>query len=59
MYKFSLQYERRPDGCFGILVGMWNLDSMSGKGEVCDELRKRIICVLFAEDEMERVGCWR
>ena len=28
--KFSLQYDDRPDGWFG--VGMWNLGSLSGKG---------------------------
>ena len=28
-------------------VGMWNLCSLSGKGgEVCEELRKRMICVV-------------
>ena len=29
--KYSLQYDRRPDECFGVWVGMWNLGSVSGK----------------------------
>ena len=28
-------------------AGTWTLSSLSGKGEVCDELRKRMINVLF------------
>ena len=41
-----MQYDGRPDGRFGVWDGMWNLDSLSGMGgEVCDELRKRIIDV--------------
>ena len=31
--KFSLQYDGRPDGRFRVLVGTWNLGSLSGKGE--------------------------
>ena len=31
--KFSLQYDRWPDERFGVWVGMWNLGSLSGKGE--------------------------
>ena len=37
--KHSLQYDRRPDGCIGVLVWTWNLGTLSGKGgEVTDEL---------------------
>ena len=44
--KFSLQYDGRPAGRFGVWVGMRNLGSLSGKGgEVCEELRKRMIDV--------------
>ena len=31
--KFSLQYDGRPDGCFGVWVGTWNEGSLRGKGE--------------------------
>ena len=31
--KLSLQYDRRPDECFVVRVGTWNLGSLSGKGE--------------------------
>ena len=41
--KFSLQYDRRPDECLGVRVGMWNIDSLSGNGDACEELRKRMI----------------
>ena len=44
--QVSLQHDRRPDERFGVLDGMWNLGSLSGKGiEVCEELIKRIIDV--------------
>ena len=49
-WKFSLQYDRRPDGRFGVWVGTWNLGSLRGKGgEVCEELRKRVndVCCLL------------
>ena len=32
--KFSLQYDWRPDGRFDVWVGMWNLGSLSGKGDM-------------------------
>ena len=32
--RAGLQY----DGRFGVRVGMWNLGSLSGEGEVCEEL---------------------
>ena len=42
----SMQYDGRPDGRIGVRVGMWNLGSLSGNGgEVCEELRKRMIDV--------------
>ena len=32
--------------CFGVHVGTWNLDSLSGRGgEFCEELTKRMIDV--------------
>ena len=35
-----------PDGRFGVRVGTWNLGSLSGnEGDVCEELRKRMIDV--------------
>ena len=42
--KFALQYDRRPDGRFGVQVVMWNLGGLSGNGgEVCEKLRERMI----------------
>ena len=38
-----MQYDGKPDGRFGVLVRAWKLGSLSGKGEVCEELRKRMI----------------
>ena len=43
--KHSSQYDRRPDTCLGVRVGMWNIGSLNGKGEICEELRKRLIGV--------------
>ena len=49
--KFSLQYDRRPDGCFGVWVGMWNLGSLSREGRVvCEEFRKRMIDVCCLQE---------
>ena len=57
--KFCLQYDGRPDERIGVRVGIWNLSSLSGKGgEVCEEMRKRMIDALFAGGEMERTGCY-
>ena len=40
-HKHSLQYDGRPDGRFGVRVGIWNFGSQSGKGgEVCQEMRE-------------------
>ena len=50
--KHSLQYDGRPDERFGVRVGTQNLDGRNGSGgEVCDELRKRMIdvCCLLEE----------
>ena len=53
----SLQYGGRPDERFGVWVGTWNLGSLSGKGgDVCEELRKKMIDVLFAGGDMDRTG---
>ena len=44
--KFSLQYDRKPDDRIRVRVVMLNLGSLGGKGgEVCEELRKRMIYV--------------
>ena len=41
-----MQYDGRPDGCLGVQVGTWNLDSLRGKGGgVCEELRMRMLDV--------------
>ena len=41
-----------------VRVGTCNLDSLCGIGEEdCEELRKRMIDVLFVGGEMERTGC--
>ena len=32
-----------PNGRFVVLVGMWNLGRLGGKGDICKELRKRMI----------------
>ena len=48
--KYSLQYDRRPDWRLGVRVGMWNLGSLSGKGGVCEELRKRMIDVCCLQE---------
>ena len=40
--KNSLQYDGRLDRRFGMRVGTWNLGSLSGKGEACEELGKMI-----------------
>ena len=42
---YGWQYDGRPDGRLGVHVGMWNLGSLSGKGEFFEELRKRMIDV--------------
>ena len=53
--KYSLQYDGRPDGRFGVRVGTWNLGSLSGKrGDVCEELRKRMIDVCCLQEERWR-----
>ena len=49
--KHSLKYDGRPDGRFGLQVGMWNLGSVSGKGgDICEELRKRMIDVCCLQE---------
>ena len=30
--RHSFQHDGRPDERFGVLVGMWNVGSLSGKG---------------------------
>ena len=47
----SLQYDWRTDGRFGVWVGTWNLGSLGGWwGEVCEELRERIIDVCYLRE---------
>ena len=36
--KQRLQYDRRPDGRFGVWIGTWKLRSQSAKREVYKEL---------------------
>ena len=51
--KYSLQYDGWPDVRFGVQIGTWNLGIgtwnlgilMGRRGEVCEELRKRMIDV--------------
>ena len=49
-HKHSLQYDKRPDWHCGVRVWKWNIDSLSGKGEVCEEVRKRMIGVLCLQE---------
>ena len=44
-HKNCLLYDGRRNGRFGVQVGTWNLGSLSENGEVCDELRRRMIDV--------------
>ena len=57
-----MQYDRRLDWHLGVCAWMWNIGSLCGKGELCEELRKRM-CVVFSKlDGEDRVlGClgWR
>ena len=56
--KLSLLYDKRPGERVGVRVWMRNLGSLSGKGgEACEELRKKMVDVLFAGGEMERTWC--
>ena len=43
--KHSLQYDGWPDGRFVVRVGMTSVGNLRGKGEVCEEVRKRVIDV--------------
>ena len=47
-HKHRFQYDKTPDGHFWVWVGTWNIGSLSGKGEVYEELRKRMtgVCVV-------------
>ena len=48
--KHSLRYDGRPDGGLGEQVGTYNSGSLSGKGEDCEELRKRMIDVCCLQE---------
>ena len=53
-----MQYDGRPDGCFGVRVWMWNLGSLRGKGgEACEELR-RIIDAFCLQVRLRGQGAW-
>ena len=44
VFRHSMQYDGRHDGCFWMKVGTWNLGSLRGKREkVCEELISRMI----------------
>ena len=43
--------EWEPNWHFGVLVGTWNTDNLSGNGDVCEELRK--MANVSATGEME------
>ena len=51
----SLQHYVMPDGYFGVQVETWNLGSQNGKGDVCEELRKRMIDVCCLQEVRWRV----
>ena len=48
--KYGLQYDGRHDWNIGVWAGMWNIGCLSGKGEVCEELRKRMIDVCCLQE---------
>ena len=50
MCRHNLQYDRRSDWHSGVHDGKWNLGSQSGKGEVCEEPRKRMIDVCCLQE---------
>ena len=53
--KHGLQYDRRPDWRIGAWVGTWKLGSLSGRvGEVCEELRKKMIGVCCLQEMIWR-----
>ena len=41
--QHSFHYDRRSDDRSEVRVGTCSIDSLSGKGEVCEEARKRMI----------------
>ena len=53
--KYSLQYDERPVWCSKMRVGTWHIDSLGGKGEDCEELRKRMID-MYCLQEVRRTG---
>ena len=40
-----MQYDGRPDGRFGVSVGTWTTRILSGKRDVCEELKWGVIGV--------------
>ena len=55
-HRHGLQYDERPDWLFWVQFSMWNIGSLSGKGgEVCEELRKRMIDVCCLQEVRWRV----
>ena len=46
----SLQYDEIHEWRLGVLVGMWNVGSLCGNCEVCEEMRERIINVCCMQE---------
>ena len=56
MQPSILEYDESPDGRIGVWDWMWKLGSLSGKGEVCEELRIRLIDVCCLQEVLEYLG---
>ena len=58
--KRNMQCDGMADWLFGVQGGMWNFGGLSGNlGEVCEELRKRMIDVCCLQEVRWIVqGCW-
>ena len=51
-WRYSLQYDRRPDWCFEVLFEMWRIGSLSGREEeMCEWLIKRMVDVCSLQEE--------
>ena len=46
----------RPDWRFGVQVWIWNIGSLNEKGEVCEELKNRMVDVCGLQEVRWR-GC--
>ena len=47
--RHHLHYDWMSGWCFGLMVGMWNVGSLSGKGEYWDKLRNWMVVHVFYE----------